>query len=230
LAHGDIEVVTIQIVGAGSILAVAILGQPAAILATPSSEFAQRFEGDQPSTATTISPQVPSRYTQAQAPAPQPQQGPAAPSAPVRTEILRFDSWTVTCHEFAEGARKRTCNAQMQIQAQQQAGPTHLALTWTLVINDNKQLVMVLQTPTGVLIAPGVELTLDKAPKRTIPFESCDTGSCVASQVIDSNVMRDLSAAANVQVTVKAMNGNGVNFNFPVKGSDKALNHLRSKS
>jgi invasion protein IalB len=173
-----------------------------------------------------------SRVTQAQAPAQQQQQqqhAPSPPPAPVRTEILRFDSWAATCHEFAEGARKRTCNAQMQIQVQQQAGLSQVALTWTLFINDNKQLVMVLQTPTGVMIAPGVELTLDKTPKRTVPFESCDTGSCIASQIIDNNLMRDLSAAGNVQVTVKAVNGNAVNFNFPVKGTDKALNHLRSK-
>ena len=116
----------------------------------------------------------------------------------------------------------------MQVQVQQ-TNATRVVLTWTVHINDNKQLVMMIQTPTGVLIAPGVELKLDKAAKRTIPFESCDTGSCTTSQVIDNNLMRDMSAATSVQVTVQAVNGNAINFNFPVKGTDKALTHLRGK-
>lgn len=219
----------IRLVAAASSFAVVILAQCPATLANPSPGIARPVTVEQVNTRAAL------RYAQAQAPAQAPQQTPAAPTAPIRTEILRFDSWTATCHEFAEAARKRTCNAQMQIQVQQQqqqqqqAGAGHVALTWTLFINDQKQLVMVLQTPTGVTIAPGVELTLDKAPKRTIPFESCDTGSCTASHVVDNNLMRELSAAANVQLTIRALNGNGVNFNFPVKGTDKAVNYLRSK-
>jgi hypothetical protein len=34
--------------------------------------------------------------------------------------------------------------------------------------------------------------------------------------------------ASNAQVTVQAINGK-VNFNFPIKGVDKALAHLRAK-
>lgn len=157
---------------------------------------------------------------QAQAPAPAP------PPVPMRTEILRFDSWTATCHEFADGPKKRVCTAQLQLQ---QSGSNQIVFSWTMLINDNKQLVTVLQTPTGVAIAPGVEMTLEKAAKRTIPYETCDNGICTASIVMDNNLMRDMSAAANVQVTIQAINGRHVNFNIPLKGTDKALAHMRSK-
>ncbi len=168
---------------------------------------------------------------QAQAPAPQgqaaqPAQAPAQPpAAPIRTEILKFDSWTATCNEF-EAPKKRTCAAQLQVQ---QSGSNQVILTWVVFINDNKQLVTVLQTPTGVTIAPGVKLRLEKAAERTLPFETCDNGQCTASQVLDNNLLRDMGAASTAQVTVQAINGNQVNFNFPVKGIDKALAHLRGK-
>lgn len=176
--------------------------------------------------------QAPVRHAQAQPgqpaqPAAQPPATPAAPPpAPIRTEILKFDNWTATCHEFAEGTRKRTCTAQLQVQ---QSGSNQIIFTWIIFINDSKQLVTLLQTPTGVTIAPGVELKLEKAAKRTIPFETCDNGNCTATQVIDNNLARDMSAATTVQVTVVAVNGNQVNFNFPLKGIDKALTHLRGK-
>jgi len=176
--------------------------------------------------------QGPLQFAQAQ-PAPPPAQGSAPaqgtappPPAPIRTEILKFDSWTATCHEFAEGARKRACTAQLQVQ---QSGSNQIIFTWIVFINDSKQLVTLLQTPTGVSIAQGVKVKLEKAAERTIPFETCDTGNCTATQIIDNNMLRDLSAAATVQMTVQAVNGSQVNFNFPIKGIDKALTHLRSK-
>lgn len=164
----------------------------------------------------------PQPQTQQQA---QPQQ-PTAQSPPIRTEIVRFDGWSVTCNEFAEANRKRHCVAQMQVQPN---NANQVVMTWSIAINDNKQFVMAIQTPTGVMIAPGVKLKLEKAAERTVAYESCDTGQCIATQVIDNNLLRDLSAATTAQVTMQATNGNQVNLNFSIKGADKALAHLRSK-
>ena len=164
---------------------------------------------------------------------PQPQaqpQQPAAPapppSPPIRTEIMRFDGWSVTCNEFAEANRKRGCVAQMQVQP---SNANQVVMTWSIAINDNKQFVMGMQTPTGVMIAPGVRLKLEKAAERTVAYESCEPGHCIATQVIDSNLLRDLNAATTAQITLQANNGNQVNLNFSLKGVDKALAHLRSK-
>jgi invasion protein IalB len=157
---------------------------------------------------------------------PQPQQPPAAASPPVRTEIVRFEGWSVTCNEYAEANRKRHCVAQMQVQPN---NANQVVMTWSIAINDNKQFVMAIQTPTGVMIAPGVKLKLEKAAERAVAYESCDTGQCIATQVIDNNLLRDLSAATTAQVTMQANNGSQVNLNFSIKGADKALAHLRSK-
>jgi invasion protein IalB len=172
-----------------------------------------------------------SRYAQAAPPA-----APAAPAAPAqnpqpqppqpqRTEILRFENWTASCNYYNEGAKKQECAARLQVQ---QSGTNQILLSWIVSANDKKQFVSELQTPTGVAIAPGVEIEFDKKTKHTLTYESCDTGHCTATAVMDNTFIRDLSAAQNAQVAVHAMNGQTLNFDFPVKGFDKAYAQLRS--
>jgi invasion protein IalB len=149
---------------------------------------------------------------------------PAPPPQPTRTEIIKFDSWTATCHDFVEGPRKRVCSALLQVQQQ---NTNQTVFSWTIGTNDSKQFVMVLQTPTGVMLTPGVELKFEKSSKK-IAYESCEPGRCMASMVIDNNLMRDLTAAASVQVVIQAVNGNQINLNIPLKGLDKAVTQVRT--
>src|SRR5262249_4757132 len=79
----------------------------------------------------------------------------AAPQVPTRVEILNFDNWAVTCNEFADGPRTKRCSAMLHIMQQ---NTNQTVFTWTVGIDDKKQLVAIFQTPTGVVIAPGVEL------------------------------------------------------------------------
>jgi invasion protein IalB len=149
----------------------------------------------------------------------------AAPPAPVphRTEILRFDNWTLTCNEFTEGAKKRVCTAQLHV-TQQKSNTVLLA--WTVGLDNENHPVSVIQTPTGVSIAPGIELRLGKAAVRKMPFVSCEPSRCTASIPVDNTLVRDITAAASADVVIYAPNGSGVKFNFPLKGFDKAYAEL----
>ncbi len=152
----------------------------------------------------------------------QPAQSPPPPT-PTRTEIVRFDHWTVTCAEFAEGPRKRVCSAQLQVTQQ---NTTNVVLAWTIGLNPENQPVNVINTPTGVSIAPGVELRLGKAAVRKLPFVSCEQQRCTATMPLDSTLVRDINAVQTADVVVYAPNGSGVKFNFPLKGFDKAYAEL----
>jgi invasion protein IalB len=161
------------------------------------------------------SAQLPSLTTQA----PQ-QQGtpPAAPKVPTRTEILNFDSWSVTCAEFSE-PKSKTCSAVLQIS---QPNTNQVVFSWTVGLDNNKQLVSVMQTPTGVIITPGVELRIGKSPARKLPFTSCDAGRCVATTLMDNNLLRDIAAAPTAEAIIQGSQGNTVQFNIQLKGFDKA--------
>jgi invasion protein IalB len=168
------------------------------------------------------SPSITSPAAPAAAPA-----APAAPPAPVpfRTEMVRYDQWVATCNDFTEGPRKKICTAQLVVQ---QSGTNQILLAWLVTINENKQFVMGIQTPTGVKIAPGVELELEKVTKRVIPYESCEPGRCVASMVMDAALMRDITASSKAQLSIHAVNGQILKFDIPIKGFDKATTQLRS--
>jgi invasion protein IalB len=178
-----------------------------------------------------------SRPRAAQAPAPaapapaQPQQpGQAAPAAPPpltpqRTEITRFDNWVVTCNDFTEGPKKRICSAQIQVQQQ---NTNQVVFTWTVFINDAKQFVSALQTPTGIMIPPGVDVQVEKGTKRKVNYESCDNGRCTAAVTMDANMIREVTAATTAQVSITALNGSTVQFSIPIKGFEKAYAQVRT--
>jgi invasion protein IalB len=143
----------------------------------------------------------------------------APPQVPTRTEILNYDSWIVTCNEFAEGARKRICQAVLQIVQQ---NSNQVVFSWTVGIDNSKQLVTVMQTPTGVSIPPGVELRIGRSAPRKIPFASCDAGRCIATLMMDSTLVRDMSTTPTAEAIIQGSQGNMVQFNITMKGFDRA--------
>lgn len=165
-------------------------------------------------------PAAPSAAPAPAAPAAQPQaQQPAQPQ-PVRTEILSFDNWSVTCREFAEGKRKRICFALLQI-AQNNNNQSQVVFSWTIGSDDDNHQFMTLQTPTGVSIAPGIDLKLSKG-NHTVPYTACETGHCLATQPIDAALVRDIAATADVQAIIHSSDGRDVTINIPIKGFDRA--------
>lgn len=147
-------------------------------------------------------------------------QAPPAQPMPTRTEIQHFESWTVTCNEFTEGSHTRSCAAVLQI-LQQDTNQTVFA--WTIGMDNAKQMVTILQTPTGVAIAPGVELRVGKSAARKISFASCDPGRCIATIPMDAALVRELTAAPTVEAVIQGSQGNTVQFTIQMKGFDKAI-------
>jgi invasion protein IalB len=200
-------------------------GEPLQLLAQAAP--APQPKAEAPSRARRAPPPVQGQQAQTQQPVQPPQPQAAAPAArsPQRTEIVKFDNWTVTCLEYPEGTPKKTCAAQLQVQ---QSGSNQVLLAWTVSLNDSKQFVTMLQTPTGVSIPSGVELQPEKAGKRKLPYESCEPARCTSTFTIDAALLRELSTAPTAQVVIFAANGQSVQFNIPIKGFDKASAHLRS--
>jgi invasion protein IalB len=144
---------------------------------------------------------------------------PAPPQIPTRTEILNFENWAVTCNEFADAPRAKRCSALLQILQQ---NTNQIVFTWTVAMDEHKQLVAVLQTPTGVVIPPGVELRVGKLPPQKIPFASCDSGRCIATATVDANLVREMATSPTAEAIVQGSQGNTVQFNIQMKGFDRA--------
>jgi len=135
------------------------------------------------------------------------------------TRHLNFENWAVTCNEFAEGPRVRRCSALLQILQQ---NTNQVVFTWTVALDERKQLVSVMQTPTGVVIPLGVELRVGKLPSQKIPFASCDTGRCIATTTLDANLLREMTISPTAEAVIQGSQGNTVQFNIQLKGFDRA--------
>jgi len=143
----------------------------------------------------------------------------SAPQVPTRTEILNFENWAVTCNEFADSPKTKRCSALLQILQQ---NTNQIVFTWTVAMDDRKQLVAVMQTPTGVVIPPGVELRVGKLPSQKIPFASCDPGRCIATTTVDANLLREMTTSPTAEAVIQGSQGNTVQFNIQLKGFDRA--------
>jgi invasion protein IalB len=164
--------------------------------------------------------EMPQRLMVAQSP-------PAAPAGATlpsqRTETINYENWILTCREFLEGAKRRSCSAAVAVQ-RTETGQTVFALS--VQLNEQGKVTASIQTPTGVAIAPGVELKFEKANPRKAAFDSCELARCLATLAADTAFIREVSAAGTVTVIMQAPDGKPVNFEFPVKGFDKVYTKM----
>ena len=136
-----------------------------------------------------------------------------------KTETINYENWILTCREFLDGPKKRNCSITVAVQKQD---TNQIVLALTVQPNEQGQMVVSIQTPTGVAIAPGVELKLEKAAPRKSGFDFCEPSRCSASFIADKNFVREASAAASLTVVIQSSDGKPVTLEFPIKGFDKA--------
>jgi invasion protein IalB len=151
--------------------------------------------------------------------APQQATAPAAPpSVPRRTETVNYDSWTVSCTEPLDKSVKKACSGVLEAIEEKQK---RVVFAWIIARDTHGVLRSVMQTPTGVLIAKGVELKLGKAPARTVPYTACEPQRCQASIAMDDALVKDSIASPEATATIYLVDGRSVNFKMPIKGIDK---------
>lgn len=153
---------------------------------------------------------------------------PAAPTSPApppvkirRTEITAVDNWTVTCTETDQPNAKRNCSAELKI-TQADNNVQRVVFTWLIGNQDGKP-ISVLSMPPGVLIGPGVQISVGGKEVKKVSYSLCQTDHCEAVVPMDDAVIKDLSGAETSDVSVYAANGNGVKFTVNLKGFKQAI-------
>jgi invasion protein IalB len=171
-----------------------------------------------------LPPLDPVRAAQAVAPAKLAQiaaaENQAAPNPlPIRTEISRYERWFVTCDEFTEPAPKKICHADLQIT---KAETGQVILSWAIVPAQGNDLNVLLQVPTGVSIANGIEIFTDDQSVKKFPFVTCEPGRCTGSFPLTVVLAKDLASASVAKVVVISTNGSRVEISQSLKGLDRA--------
>ena len=144
----------------------------------------------------------------------QPAEQPQAGAAPKDTKTEVFGSWTVVC---STGEKKR-CVAQQQLA---NAKNNQVLAAAAVRIGDSGA-ELILQTPSGVVIAPGVTLSVDSQETAKAPFTACAPRACEAIFKIDQNLINSLAKGKSFIATVQSLRGKNVNIEFQLDGFVKA--------
>jgi invasion protein IalB len=131
-----------------------------------------------------------------------------------RSETMVFGNWTVSCSTPSENGKKRSCSATLQLV---EAKSNQAVLTVALGLDEAGKPGGAVITPSGVQIAPGVELMIGKAAPRKYAFVSCEN-RCRANLPVDAAFTRDLSVAETIDVGIINLTGQKVTLQAPVKG------------
>jgi invasion protein IalB len=179
--------------------------------------------GDQKSNPAVVAeakPTPPSKTGQApQDAAPAPQQGTDAQPAET-TETTNFENWILSCREFVEGPKKRTCAMTVAVR---KTDTNRVVLSWTIRQGEKGQPISVVETLPGVSIGPGIQLKLENgsAPHK-VPIEICEPNWCSGTLPMDKAFVQEVTASSKVSIIVTSSAGQPITFEFPIKGFEKA--------
>lgn len=142
-------------------------------------------------------------------------------AAPQRIETTVHDSWTVTCRDAAD--KKNACTAVLRV-TDNQSG--NVVLIWAVGKDQSDKLTAVIQTPTGVQIAPGVALKIGNGNSRKLAYASCSPRQCDATLPADAAFLKEVTAGTEATATITLVDGRSAEFKFPLAGSAAALKQV----
>ena len=134
----------------------------------------------------------------------------------------KYGAWMVTCSIEAQSDTEE-CSAIYEI-VDKQKGIT--LMSWLVGFSKKQMLMSEIVTPTGVLIPPGVGLTVDQEKLITIPYAACAPRGCKSRFELTRKLRAKLAKASSVVVSVTALDGRSLNFSLDFNGFRKALADL----
>jgi invasion protein IalB len=143
---------------------------------------------------------------------------PAAANAPTLFVKTTDGSWQLRCRKDAP----EKCVAAMNVA--NKAG--QLVMVWLVGATQAGGLVMTVQTPTGVVLEPGMDFVLDSNGPHHMAFGACGPAACRANLVLDDAIMDEMRKAAKASATFTMQNGRKVTYTVAVQATDKMLTDL----
>ena len=101
-----------------------------------------------------------------------------------------------------------------------------VVLLWQIGKGHDGSYVSSIQTPTGVLIKPGVQLKLASVHGVTLTYVACDSSACTAGAVLDENLLQQARKAQTAEIILQSLDGKAYTYSFSPKGIDKAIQEI----
>lgn len=131
--------------------------------------------------------------------------------------------WQIRC-DTPPGAQSEQCALMQSVVAEDRA---NVGLTViVLKTADNKNRVLRVIAPLGVLLPAGLGLTIDKAEVGRAGFVRCLPRGCFAEVVMDDNLMRQLRTGQSATFIIFQTPEEGIGFPLSLKGFGEGFDKL----
>jgi invasion protein IalB len=164
------------------------------------------------------------------------------PTARPERSVSRYDDWELICdvpNAANEQAPERKqvnapelkashCRA-MQRQAVKGTGETVFLASILPAAQRGKQ-VMIISTPLGGYLAPGMELLIEKKRRVRVLYETCNSDGCHGGFGLVGMIRQELMRAKTLAVRLWTARNEPVNVNVSMNGFDKVLRALDAKT
>lgn len=145
-----------------------------------------------------------------------------APAQPNWTTVGTYGSWQVRCQTPSQNPK--VCTAVLEVINQQSKG---VLMAWIIGLDAKGALQTVFQTPTGVMVASGIDVKFGTQTPRHINYLSCLPQQCTATSPMDEAFVKEATGTQKADVVLYASNGKSLDFGIPMTGLDKALAALK---
>lgn len=131
--------------------------------------------------------------------------------------IKAFQDWRLTCAARTE--KKGGCVVQSAV-FDRATGTPLIQLT----VGKNGQAdTLAIVAPLGVLVPPGLRISMGSGPQRPIAFKTCIQAGCIATLPLDSGLTDAMSTNTDGQIILVNGVGKAVGMKYSLKGFKDAL-------
>jgi len=138
------------------------------------------------------------------------------------SEVTRYEDWGVECRQPPSAETKRCIMFQRQVLDN---GRTLLVLT-VRKAPDDKPPLAILQLPLGVLLEPGVSLSVDGGEPRKLSYRLCDLGCCIVTFLLREDLENAFRQGQTARVELVTAEQKKVNVDVSLNGFTAAFNAL----
>lgn len=150
-----------------------------------------------------------------------------SPAAHADTRVQKtFGSWQVDCNENDQG--KKGCALQYSLVAKKDRRPI---FSWNIIKGqkDGDPNKAVIRTPTGVLLADGVNIGFEGAEPVKIAYLACGPQACVAEFDFTEQWSKALSGNDNVKVNITTLGKKPIKYDIDLKQFSAAYEYFNSQ-
>jgi invasion protein IalB len=101
-----------------------------------------------------------------------------------------------------------------------------LVMVWLVGATQSGGLAMTIQTPTGVVLEPGMDIVFDSNGPHHMAFGACGPAACRANLVLDGAIMDEMRKAAKASASFTLQSGRKVTYTVAAQSTDKMLTDL----